>query len=103
MHSMDNYYATKLMALMREAQVHAVANPLINIPLQGRHDTYPKRRGMTRVQALLLQGINVTLGHHYLTDPWYPMGRHDITDVSTLGAHVAHMTRPDKHKPTSHP
>src|SRR3546814_3877717 len=63
MHSMDNYYATKLMALMREAQVHAVANPLINITLQGRHDTYPKRRGMTRVKELLLQGINVAFGH----------------------------------------
>src|SRR3546814_4835131 len=77
MHSMDNYYATKLMALMREAQVHAVANPLINITLQGRHDTYPKRRGMTRVKELLLQGINVAFGHDCLMDPWYPMGRHE--------------------------
>src|SRR3546814_8091931 len=75
MHSMDNYYATKLMALMREAQVHAVANPLINITLQGRHDTYPKRRGMTRVKELLLQGINVAFGHDCLMDPWYQIGR----------------------------
>jgi len=46
---MDNYYVSKLIALMTEAEVSAIANPLINITLQGRHDTYPKRRGMTRV------------------------------------------------------
>ena len=62
MHSMDNYYVSKLLPLMREAQLHAIANPLINITLQGRHDTYPKRRGMTRVPEMLAAGINVGFG-----------------------------------------
>src|SRR3546814_8563802 len=98
MHSMDNYYATKLMALMREAQVHAVANPLINITLQGRHDTYPKRRGMTRVKELLLQGINVAFGHDCLMDPWYPMGSHDMLEVAHMGLHVGQMTGVEEQK-----
>ena len=59
MHSMDNYYVSKLLPLMREAGLHAIANPLINITLQGRHDSYPRRRGMTRVPELLAAGINV--------------------------------------------
>ena len=57
MHSMDNYYVSKLIPLMAEARVSAVANPLINITIQGRHDTYPKRRGMTRVPELLAAGV----------------------------------------------
>ncbi|WP_193369299.1 amidohydrolase family protein [Pelagibius marinus] len=92
MHSMDNYYVTKLMALMKEADVHAVANPLINITLQGRHDTYPKRRGMTRVKELLQQGINVAFGHDCVMDPWYPMGSHDMLEVAHMGLHVGQMT-----------
>ena len=70
MHSMDNYYVSKLMPLMAEAQLQVVANPLINITLQGRHDTYPKRRGMTRVPELLAAGINVAFGHDCVMDPW---------------------------------
>jgi cytosine deaminase len=62
MHSMDNYYVSKLIPLMAEAQVSAVANPLINITIQGRHDTYPKRRGMTRVPELMAAGIPVAFG-----------------------------------------
>jgi cytosine deaminase len=92
MHSMDNYYVTKLMALMKEAEVTAVANPLINITIQGRHDTYPKRRGMTRVKELLQQGINVAFGHDCVMDPWYPMGSHDMLEVAHMGLHVAQMT-----------
>ncbi|GAB4236173.1 MAG: amidohydrolase family protein [Kiloniellaceae bacterium] len=92
MHSMDNYYVTKLMALMKEADIHAVANPLINITLQGRHDTYPKRRGMTRVKELLAQGINVAFGHDCVMDPWYPMGSHDMLEVAHMGLHVGQMT-----------
>nr|WP_218188360.1 cytosine deaminase [Desulfosarcina cetonica] len=68
MHSMDNYYVSKLLPLMAEARVHAVANPLINITLQGRHDTYPKRRGLTRVREMLAAGINVAFGHDCVMD-----------------------------------
>ncbi|ANG64448.1 cytosine deaminase [Marinobacterium aestuarii] len=92
MHSMDNYYVSKLLPLIREAGVHAVANPLINITLQGRHDTYPKRRGMTRVPEMLAAGINVAFGHDCVMDPWYSYGTHDMLDVAHMGAHVAQMT-----------
>lgn len=92
MHSMDNYYVSKLLPLMREAGVHAIANPLINITLQGRHDTYPKRRGMTRVPELLDSGINVGFGHDCVMDPWYSLGSGDMLEVAAMGLHVAQMT-----------
>jgi cytosine deaminase len=92
MHSMDNYYVSKLMPLMREAQLHVVANPLINITLQGRHDLYPKRRGMTRVKELLALGINVAMGHDCVMDPWYSLGSHDMLEVAHMGLHIAQMT-----------
>jgi cytosine/creatinine deaminase len=92
MHSMDNYYVSKLLPLMAEAGVHAVANPLINITLQGRHDTYPKRRGMTRVPELLAAGVNVAFGHDCVMDPWYGLGSGDMLEVASMGLHVAQMT-----------
>jgi cytosine deaminase len=92
MHSMDNYYVSKLLPLMREAGVHAIANPLINITLQGRHDSYPKRRGMTRVPELLAAGINVGFGHDCVMDPWYSLGSADMLEVAAMGLHVAQMT-----------
>jgi len=92
MHSMDNYYVSKLLPLMREAQVHAIANPLINITLQGRHDTYPKRRGMTRVPELMAAGVNVAFGHDCVMDPWYSLGSADMLEVAQMGLHVAQMT-----------
>ena len=92
MHSMDNYYVSKLIPLMAEAQLQVVANPLINITLQGRHDTYPKRRGMTRVPELLGAGINVAFGHDCVMDPWYSLGSGDMLEVAHMGLHVAQMT-----------
>ena len=95
MHSMDNYYVSKLLALMAEAQVSAIPNPLINIVLQGRHDTYPKRRGMTRVPEMLKHGIRVGFGQDCVLDPWYSLGAADMLDVAFMGLHVAQMTSPD--------
>jgi cytosine deaminase len=92
MHSMDNYYVSKLIPLIAEAQVHAVANPLINITLQGRHDSYPKRRGMTRVPELMAAGVNVAFGHDCVMDPWYAMGSGDMLEAAHMGLHVAQMT-----------
>ena len=92
MHSMDNYYVSKLLPLMCEAGVHAIANPLINITLQGRHDTYPKRRGMTRVPELMAAGITVAFGHDCVMDPWYSLGSADMLEVAQMGLHVAQMT-----------
>jgi cytosine deaminase len=95
MHSMDNYYVSKLIPLMAEAGVAAIANPLINITIQGRHDTYPKRRGMTRVPELMAAGITVAFGHDCVMDPWYPLGRADMLDAAHMAVHVAQMTGRD--------
>jgi cytosine deaminase len=92
MHSMDNYYVSKLLPLIAEAGVSVIANPLINITLQGRHDTYPKRRGMTRVPELMAAGVNVAFGHDCVMDPWYGMGSGDMLEVAHMGLHVAQMT-----------
>ncbi|MBT9458329.1 MAG: amidohydrolase family protein [Burkholderiaceae bacterium] len=92
MHSMDNYYVSKLIPLIRESGVSIIANPLINITLQGRHDSYPKRRGMTRVPELLAAGVPVAFGHDCVMDPWYSMGSGDMLEVAHMGLHVAQMT-----------
>ena len=92
MHSMDNYYVSKLLPLIAESGVSVIANPLINITLQGRHDTYPKRRGMTRVPELMAAGVNVAFGHDCVRDPWYGMGSGDMLEVAHMGLHVAQMT-----------
>ncbi|WP_317204132.1 amidohydrolase family protein [Janthinobacterium sp.] len=92
MHSMDNYYVSKLLPLIREAGVAAIANPLINITLQGRHDSYPKRRGMTRVPEMLAAGIDVAFGQDCVLDPWYSLGSADMLEVAHMGLHVAQMT-----------
>jgi cytosine deaminase len=92
MHSMDNYYVTKLMGLMVEAQVHVASNPCVNITLQGRHDTYPKRRGLTRVPELMAAGLTVAFGQDDMMDPWYSLGCADMLDVASMGLHIAQMT-----------
>jgi cytosine deaminase len=92
MHSMDNYYVSKLIPLIAESGVAAIANPLINITLQGRNDTYPKRRGMTRVPELMAAGVDVAFGHDCVLDPWYGMGSGDMLEVAHMGLHVAQMT-----------
>ncbi len=92
MHSMDNYYVSKLLPLMRESGVAGVANPLINIAIQGRHDTYPKRRGLMRVKEMRAAGIPVAFGHDCVMDPWYGLGSHDMLEVAHMAVHVGHMT-----------
>ena len=92
MHSMDNYYVSKLLPLIAEAGLNVVANPLINIVLQGRHDTYPKRRGMTRVPEMRPFGINAAFGQDCCMDPWYSLGGADMLDVAHMGLHMAQMT-----------
>ncbi|MDE1994291.1 MAG: amidohydrolase family protein, partial [Rhizobiaceae bacterium] len=91
MHSMDNYYVSKLIPMMAEARINVIPNPLINIMLQGRHDTYPKRRGMTRVRELMEAGLNVSFGHDCVMDPWYSMGSGDMLEVAHMAIHVAQM------------
>lgn len=94
MHSMDNYYVSKLLPLIAESGMTAITNPLINITLQGRHDSYPKRRGLTRVKELQAMGITVGWGQDCVLDPWYSLGTADMLDVAFMGLHVAQMTHP---------
>ncbi|MFX0545846.1 amidohydrolase family protein [Roseovarius sp. S1116L3] len=96
MHSMDNYYVSKLLPLIAEAGVSAVPNPLINIMIQGRHDTFPKRRGLTRVKEMQAHGITVGWGQDCVLDPWYPLGTADMLDVAFMGLHVAQMSSPEE-------
>ena len=91
MHSMDNYYVSKLIPLIAEAGMNVIPNPLINIMLQGRHDTYPKRRGMTRVRELMEAGVNVCFGQDCMMDPWYSMGQGDMLEVGHMAVHVGQM------------
>jgi len=92
MHSMDNYYVSKLIPLIAEAGIHVVANPLINITLQGRHDSYPRRRGLTRIPELRAAGVNVALGQDCVMDPWYGLGGADMLDVAHMAVHAVPMT-----------
>jgi cytosine deaminase len=94
MHSMDNYYVSKLLPLIAESGMTAIPNPLINITLQGRHDTYPKRRGLTRVKEMQAMGMSVGWGQDCVLDPWYSLGTADMLDVAFMGLHVAQMTHP---------
>jgi len=92
MHSMDNYYVSKLLPLIAESGICAVSNPLINLTLQGRHDSYPRRRGMTRVAEMRALGIPVALGQDCVMDPWYSLGGADMLDVAHMAVHGAPMT-----------
>jgi cytosine deaminase len=96
MHSMDNYYVSKLIPLILDAGIGAIPNPLINITLQGRHDSYPKRRGMTRVKEFFAHGILTGFGHDCVMDPWYPLGSHDMLEVAHMALHVGHLTGVDE-------
>lgn len=91
MHSYNNAYVMRLMRLLKMSGINFVANPLVNTHLQGRMDTYPKRRGITRVKELTEAGINVSFGHDDIFDPWYPLGNGNMRDVVFMGLHVCQM------------
>ena len=92
MHSMDNYYVSKLIPLIAESGISVIDNPLINITLQGRHDGYPRRRGMTRIPELRAAGVVVALGQDCVMDPWYGLGGADMLDVAHMAVHAQPMT-----------
>jgi len=96
MHSIDNYYFTKLISLLVEADLNIIANPLINITIQGRQDYYPKRRGLTRIPEQINAGLKVAFGHDCVMDPWYPLGSHDMLEVAHMALHCCHMTGIDE-------
>lgn len=91
MGSYNGAYASRLFRLLRMSKINFVANPLVNIHLQGRFDTYPKRRGVTRVKEMLAAGINVCFGHDDVFDPWYPLGTANMLQVLHMGLHVTQV------------
>ena len=91
MHSYNNAYASRLFRLLKMSKIHFVANSLVNIHLQGRFDTYPKRRGVTRVKEMLKNNINVCFGHDDVFDPWYPLGTANMLQVLHMGLHVCQL------------
>lgn len=92
MHSMDNFYANRLIGMMADARLHVMANPPANLHLQARFDTYPKRRGLTRVPELRKAGCTVGFAQDSVLDPWYPLGQCDLLDIAWIAAHACHMT-----------
>ncbi|MHB8692615.1 MAG: cytosine deaminase [Solirubrobacteraceae bacterium] len=92
LHSVDNAYFAKLLGLLGDAELLVVSNPLLNMITQARADTYPKRRGLTRVRELIAGGINVSFGHDCTLDPWYPLGAADMLEVASMGVHACQMS-----------
>lgn len=91
MHSYNGAYTSRLFRLLKLSGINFVANPLVNIHLQGRFDTYPKRRGITRVKEMLEAEINVCFGHDDVFDPWYPLGTASMLQVLHMGLHVSQL------------
>jgi len=92
MHSYNNAYAHRAIANVARAGMHMVTNPLDNAVLQGRFDSYPVRRGHTRVKELMAAGVNVCIGHDSVMDPWYPLGHGDPLQAAFVLAHYGHMS-----------
>ena len=91
MHSYNNAYAYKLFRLLKMSNINFISNPIVNTHLQGRFDTYPKRRGITRVKEMIDADINVCFGHDDICDPWYPMGTGNMLQVLQMGIHVCQL------------
>jgi len=92
MHNYNNDYALKLMGILKRAEMNLITNPFDNSVLQNRTDGYPRRRGHTRVDQLLENGLNVCIGHDSIMDPWYPMGKGSMLQAANLLLHTAHMS-----------
>lgn len=91
MHSYNNAYAYKLFRLLKMSNINFISNPIVNTHLQGRFDTYPKRRGITRVKEMIEADLNVCFGHDDICDPWYPMGTGNMLQVLQMGIHVCQL------------
>jgi cytosine deaminase len=91
MGSYDNAYCSKLFRVLRLAGLSFISCPTESIHLQGRFDTFPKRRGITRIAELDRAGLNVCLGQDSIQDPWYPLGNGNILRVLDAGLHIGHM------------
>ena len=96
MGSYNDAYTAKLFRLLKLSNINFVSNPLINIHLQGRFDTYPKRRGLTRVKEIQAAGMNICFGHDDIFDPWYPLGTGNMLQVLHMGIHAAQLMGKDE-------
>lgn len=92
MHSYNNAYCYKLFGVLKKSGINFVTNPPINTHLQGRYDSYPMRRGITRIRELTEEGMNVSMGTDDIMDPFYPLGAGDMLEVLQMGIHVGHLT-----------
>ncbi len=92
MGSYNDAYCTKLFRLLKDSEINFNSCPPASTHLQGRIDSFPKRRGLTRVKELWHEGINVALGQDSMSDPWYPLGVGNLLRVLEMGVHVAQLT-----------
>ena len=91
MGSYDNAYCSKLFRLLKMSKINFVSCPTESIHLQGRFDSYPKRRGLTRVAEIDRAGMNICFGQDSIVDPWYPLGNGNILRILETGLHICHM------------
>lgn len=94
--SADDSYAFRMMDLFKKSKINFIACPTENAYLQGRHDTYPKRRGLTRVKEFMENGINVAFAQDSINDPWYPMGNGNMMNILDNGIHLAQIMSPEE-------
>lgn len=92
--SADNSYAYRMLDLFKKSKMNFISCPTENAYLQGRQDTYPKRRGLTRVKEFLENGINVAFAQDSINDPWYPMGNGNLMNILDNGIHLAQIMSP---------
>jgi len=89
--SADNSYAYRMIDLFKKSKMNFISPPTENAYLQGRQDTYPKRRGLTRVKEFIESGINVAFAQDSINDPWYPMGNGNMMNILDNGIHLAQI------------
>lgn len=92
--SADNSYAYRMLDLFKKSKMNFISCPTENAYLQGRQDTYPKRRGLTRVKEFIESGINVAFAQDSINDPWYPMGNGNMMNILDNGIHLAQIMSP---------
>lgn len=96
MGSYNNAYAFKMMSKYQKAKLNFISCPTENCYLQGRYDTYPKRRGLTRIDELVSNGLNVSFAQDSISDPWYPLGNGNLMNQVDFGIHLGHLMSVDK-------
>jgi len=94
--SADNSYAFRMIDLFKKSKMNFIACPTENAYLQGRQDTYPKRRGLTRIKEFMEAGINIAFAQDSINDPWYPLGNGNMMNILDNGIHLAQVMSPEE-------